>query len=73
LSVSIAAVELAAAPGTTLDSVAEELRRTKVAAKARAGCSCLLSKDGQIVDLLANPPLEKFQTAETVILKTLRS
>jgi diguanylate cyclase (GGDEF)-like protein len=73
LSVSIAAVEVAAAPGTTLDSVAEELRRTKVAAKARAGCSCLLSKDGQIVDLLANPPLEKFQTAETVILKTLRS
>jgi diguanylate cyclase (GGDEF)-like protein len=73
LSVSIAAVEVAAAPGTTLDSVAEELRRTKVAAKARAGCSCLLSKDGQIVDLLANPPLEKFQTAETVILKMLRS
>ena len=73
LSVSIAAVEVAAVPGTTLDSVAEELRRTKVAAKARAGCSCLLSKDGQIVDLLANPPLEKFQTAETVILKALRS
>jgi diguanylate cyclase (GGDEF)-like protein len=73
LSVSIAAVEVAAAPGTTLDSVAEELRRTKVAAKARSGCSCLLSKDGQMVDLLSNPPLEKFQTAETVILKALRN
>ena len=73
LSVSIAAVEVAAAPGTTLDSVAEELRRTKVAAKARSGCSCLLSKDGQVLDLLANPPLEKFQTAETVILKALRN
>jgi len=71
LSVSIAAVEVAAAPGTTLDSVAEELRLTKAAAKARSGCSCVLSKDGQIVDLLCNPPLEKFQTSETVILKTL--
>lgn len=73
LSVSIAAVEVAAIPGTTLDSVAEELRRTKAAAKARSGCSCVLSKDGQMVDLLSNPPLEEFQTSETVILKALGS
>jgi diguanylate cyclase (GGDEF)-like protein len=71
LSVSIAAVEVAAAPGTTLDSVAEELRRTKAAAKARSGCSCVLSKEGHMVDLLSDPPLEEFQTSETVIMKTL--
>jgi diguanylate cyclase (GGDEF)-like protein len=73
LSVSIAAVEVAAAPGTTLDSVAEELRRTKATAKARSGCSCVLSKEGQMIDLLCNPPLEEFQTSETVILKALGS
>jgi hypothetical protein len=71
LSVSIAAVEVAAAPGTTLGSVAEELRRTKAAAKARSGCSCVLSKEGHMVDLLSDPPLEEFQTSETVIMKTL--
>jgi len=73
LSVSIAAVEVAAAPGTTLESVAEELRRTKATAKARSGCSCVLSKGGQTVDLTANPPLEQFQTAETVMIKALSS
>jgi diguanylate cyclase (GGDEF)-like protein len=72
LSVSIAAVEVAATPGTTLDSVAEELRRTKAAAKARSGCSCVLSKGGEAIDLLSNPALEKFQTAETVMLRALR-
>lgn len=51
----------------------EELRRTKAAAKARSGCSCVLSKDGQMLDLLSNPPLEEFQTSETVILKALGS
>src|SRR6185437_7137329 len=52
LSVSIAAVDVKVAPGMTLDTVAESLRRTKAAAKARPGCSCMLSTDDRILDLL---------------------
>ncbi len=73
LSVSIAAVEVAPAPGTTLETVAEELRLTKAAAKARTGSSCILSKGGQLVDLLSNPLLEDFHTSETVMVKALGS
>ena len=44
LSVSIAAVDVKVAPGMTLDSVAESLRRTKSAAKSLPGCSCMLPR-----------------------------
>src|SRR5262249_28358745 len=71
LSVSIAAVEVKVAPGMTLDSVAESLRRPKAAAKARPGCSCMLSTDERIVDLLAEPASATPQSNDTVMLPAL--
>ena len=55
LSVSVAAVEVAAGPGVTAESIAEDLRRTKAAAKSRTGCSCMLSSGTRLIDLLSNP------------------
>lgn len=55
LSVSVAAVEVAAGPGVTAESIADDLRRTKAAAKSRAGCSCMLSSGTRLIDLLSNP------------------
>jgi diguanylate cyclase (GGDEF)-like protein len=51
LSVSIAAVEVNATPGVTPESIADELRRTKAAAKAQPGCACMLSSGSRIVEL----------------------
>jgi diguanylate cyclase (GGDEF)-like protein len=55
LSVSVAAVEVAAGPGVTAESIAEDLRRTKAAAKSRPGCSCMLSSGTRLIDLISNP------------------
>src|SRR5262249_44175521 len=51
LSVSIAAVEVNATPGVSPESIADELRRTKAAAKAQPGCACMLSSGSRIVEL----------------------
>ena len=61
LSVSVAAVEVTPTSAATLESVAEELRRTKGVAKARSGCSCMLSTGNRVVDLLAGVNLPALQ------------
>jgi GGDEF domain-containing protein len=61
LSVSVAAVEVTATSAATLESVADELRRTKGVAKARSGCSCMLSTGNRVVDLLAGVNLPALQ------------
>jgi diguanylate cyclase (GGDEF)-like protein len=66
LSVSIAAVEVHASPSVTPESIAEELRRTKAAAKAHPGCACMLSSGSRIVDLASvqrPPPVGSDDTA----------
>jgi diguanylate cyclase (GGDEF)-like protein len=49
LSASIAAVEVARP--VTAEEVADALRKTKRAAKAKAGCSCMLAVGDEIADL----------------------
>jgi diguanylate cyclase (GGDEF)-like protein len=51
LSVSIAAVEVDGRRQVTAEEVADALRETKRAAKAKAGCSCMLATGGKIADL----------------------
>jgi len=51
LSASIAAVEVDGCRLVTADEVADLLRETKRAAKAKAGCSCMLAAGGRITDL----------------------
>ena len=70
LSVSVAAVEVTATSTATLESVAEELRRTKAAAKDRSGCSCMLSTGNRVVDLLAGVNLPPLQD-DTAVLRAL--
>jgi diguanylate cyclase (GGDEF)-like protein len=55
LSVSIAAVAVAATRGTSGEWVSDQLRRTKAQAKARPGNSCMLSDGQQVIDLLLAP------------------
>jgi diguanylate cyclase (GGDEF)-like protein len=57
LSASIAAVEIDGQQQATADAVAESLRQTKSLAKAREGCTCVLSSGGRIVDLLTSTAL----------------
>lgn len=71
LSVSIAAVEVAPATGVTPESIAEELRRTKAAAKARPGCSCMLSSASRIVDLASSAPPDLPAPHDTITLTAL--
>ena len=51
LSVSLAAVEVDSRRQVTTEEVADALREAKRAAKAKAGCSCMLASGGKIVDL----------------------
>ena len=51
LSASIAAVEVDSRKPVTADEVAEALQATKRAAKAKAGCSCMLAVGDEIADL----------------------
>jgi diguanylate cyclase (GGDEF)-like protein len=51
LSASIAAVEVDARQQVTAEQVADALRETKRAAKAKAGCSCMLATGDKITDL----------------------
>ena len=56
LSASVAVVVVDGGSGSTLDSIAEQLRRTKQAAKGQAGNSCVLSMpDGRLEDLHGRP------------------
>jgi glyceraldehyde-3-phosphate dehydrogenase/erythrose-4-phosphate dehydrogenase len=51
LSASIAAVEVDGRRQVTAEQVADALRETKRAAKAKAGCSCMLASGDRITDL----------------------
>jgi diguanylate cyclase (GGDEF)-like protein len=51
LSASIAAVEVDGRRQVTTEEVADALRETKRAAKAKAGCSCMLAVGDKITDL----------------------
>lgn len=51
LSASIAAVEVDSRRQITAEQVAEALRETKRAAKAKPGCSCMLATGDKIADL----------------------
>jgi len=60
LSASIAAVEIEGRRHVTAQEVADRLRETKRAAKAKPGCSCMLAVGERVVDLsswMAAPPL----------------
>ncbi|HKT71873.1 MAG TPA: bifunctional diguanylate cyclase/phosphodiesterase [Steroidobacteraceae bacterium] len=71
LSVSIAAVEVPAQSGATADSVADRLRRTKAAAKARPGDSCLLSSGDRVVDLMTrrDHELPELLPSDTLVMR----
>jgi diguanylate cyclase (GGDEF)-like protein len=56
LSASIAAVEVNGRRPFTAEEVADALRETKRAAKAKTGCSCMLAAGDQIVDLSRSLP-----------------
>lgn len=56
LSASIAAVEVAGRRSVTAEEVADALRETKRAAKAKAGCCCMLSVGDQIAELSTCAP-----------------
>jgi diguanylate cyclase (GGDEF)-like protein len=56
LSASIAAVEINGRQPVTAEEVADALRETKRAAKAKAGCSCMLAVGGEIADLSRSTP-----------------
>ena len=72
LSTSIAAVAVDGSAGSTPEGVAEQLRRTKQAAKGQAGNSCILAtNEGQLVDLRNRPLLQRDsapEEGETLIL-----
>jgi hypothetical protein len=51
LSASIAAVEVDGRRPVTAEEVADALRETKRAAKAKAGCSCMLAVGEEIAEL----------------------
>jgi len=56
LSASIAAVEINGRRDVTAEAVADALRETKRAAKAKAGCSCMLAVGDKISDLSSWAP-----------------
>lgn len=56
LSASIAAVEVNSRRQVTAEEVADALRETKRAAKAKAGCSCMLATGDKIADLSSCVP-----------------
>jgi diguanylate cyclase (GGDEF)-like protein len=56
LSASIAAVELDGRRQVTAEELADALRETKRAAKAKAGCSCMLAVGEKTVDLSSCTP-----------------
>lgn len=53
LSASIAAIEVDGSRLVTPDAIAESLRQTKALAKAKAGCSCLLTAGDRVIDLVS--------------------
>jgi GGDEF domain-containing protein len=53
LSASIAAFEVEGSRLITPDVIAENLRQTKALAKAKPGCSCLLTAGDRVVDLVS--------------------
>jgi hypothetical protein len=59
LSASIAAVEVDGRRQATAEELADALRETKRAAKAKAGCSCVLASGDKIADLSSwvSPPV----------------
>jgi hypothetical protein len=65
LSVSIAAMEVDGGKGTTLESLAEGLLRTKAAAKAKSGHSCMLATGDRIVDLMSVSDLPQLAVEDT--------
>ncbi|MBS0420472.1 MAG: EAL and GGDEF domain-containing protein [Proteobacteria bacterium] len=56
LSASIAAVEIDSRKPVTAEEVADALQATKRAAKAKAGCSCMLAVGNEITDLSVMVP-----------------
>jgi diguanylate cyclase (GGDEF)-like protein len=65
LSVSIAAMEVDGGKGTTLETLAEGLLRTKAAAKAKSGYACMLATGDRIVDLLSVGELPQLAVEDT--------
>jgi diguanylate cyclase (GGDEF)-like protein len=57
LSVSLAAVEVDASTGMTAETVTDMLRRTKSAAKARRGNSCILMAGDRLLNLMTHREL----------------
>ncbi|MFL6605328.1 MAG: bifunctional diguanylate cyclase/phosphodiesterase [Steroidobacteraceae bacterium] len=59
LSASIAAVEVDGRRQVTAEELADALRETKRAAKAKAGCSCMLAAGDKVTDLSSrvSPPV----------------
>jgi hypothetical protein len=59
LSASIAAVEVDGRRQVTAEELADALRETKRAAKAKPGCSCMLAMGGKVADLSSwvSPPV----------------
>ena len=71
ISVSIAAVEVDGRPGTSMESVSEGLLRTKAAAKARPGHSCMLETAAGIIDLTRASDVPRLAPDETASLHAL--
>ncbi len=70
LSVSIAALEVNAGQGLTVDAVMEGLLKTKSAAKARPGNVCLLATPSGVFDLATSSrPVQP--ASDTVMLKAV--
>ena len=53
LSASIAAFEVDGSRLVSAEAIAENLRQTKALAKAKAGCSCLLTAGDRVIDLVS--------------------
>jgi EAL domain-containing protein (putative c-di-GMP-specific phosphodiesterase class I)/GGDEF domain-containing protein len=73
LSVSIAAVEVDGGPSVSADLVAERLRQTKILAKAKPGCSCLLTAGSRVIDLLSRTEPPSAIATEPPMLATARA
>jgi len=73
LSVSIAAVEVDGGLSVSADLVAERLRQTKTLAKAKPGCSCLLTSGSRVIDLLSRPESPAPIASEPAMLAIARA
>jgi diguanylate cyclase (GGDEF)-like protein len=73
LSVSIAAVEVDGGASVSADLVAERLRQTKTLAKAKPGCSCLLTSGSRVIDLLNRPESPAPIASEPAMLAIARA